>query len=110
MSPRWIAAIAMTCTALAQPALASEQLAREKQCIPCHQVSAESEGPSFQNIALKWKGRKDAQKQLYLTFRKGTKVTNGPHWFGKKTMPDGSKRPPLNDAEAKELMGWILSQ
>ena len=66
-------------------------------------------GPAFQKIARVWKGRKDAEAMLVATIRKGSSGTGGPHW-NKATMPDQAERPTVSEAEAKQLVAWILRQ
>ena len=98
------------CMSLPLAAHASELLAREKQCFQCHQISGNSIGPSFQNIASKWKGRQNAQVLLTNVIRDGSSRSPiGPHW-GNARMPNDSERPLVNDAEAKELVAWMLAQ
>lgn len=108
MNKRILLSAALT-LALPLPALASEALANEKQCLQCHKVREDWAGPSFQRISQKWKGRKNAEKQLTAAIQNGSKAMNGPHW-GVARMPDGSERPPVSNAEAKELIAWIRSQ
>lgn len=102
--------VVAACAAIAWPlhAGASEVLARDKQCVQCHKVDQDWAGPSFQKIAQKWKGRKNAQALMVATIQRGSNATGGPHW-GIVRMPDGSERPPVNNAEAKELVAWILT-
>ena len=46
---------------------------------------------------------------LVATIRKGSSGTGGPHW-NKATMPDQAERPTVSEAEAKQLVAWILRQ
>jgi cytochrome c len=95
--------------ALPGAALASEQLAQDKQCMGCHALKTDGAAPSFQKIAKYWKGHKNAEATLVTTIRKGSAGTAGPHW-DKATMPDQSERPLVSEAEAKQLAAWILTQ
>ncbi len=45
-------------------ALSSEQLARQKGCMACHDIKAKKVGPSYTDIAKKYKGRGDAVDYL----------------------------------------------
>lgn len=85
------------------PAQASEDLARQKACLACHQVSKAVVGPSFADIAKKYKGNKKAVDQLALKVRKG----GGGVW----NMPMGPMpaQGQVNEAEAKQLVAWILA-
>lgn len=91
------------------PAMASEKLAQDKQCVQCHAMNKDGAGPSFVSIATQWKGKKGAEAKLVATIRRGSRATGGPHW-GKATMPDPSERPLVSEREAHELARWILSQ
>ena len=61
---------------MGSPAFASSKLVKEKQCMQCHAVSKDTIGPSFKNIAKRWKGKEDAEKTLIATIQKlgGTPV------------------------------------
>ena len=50
---------------MGSPAFASSKLVKEKQCMQCHAVSKDTIGPSFKNIAKRWKGKEDAEKTLF---------------------------------------------
>ncbi|KRB39560.1 MULTISPECIES: c-type cytochrome [unclassified Acidovorax] len=92
------------------PAFANSKLVKEKQCLQCHAVSKDTIGPSFKHIAKLWKGNHDAEKSLTATIQKGTTDGGGQHWEMKAKMPDGSERPPISDAEAKQIYKWIMRQ
>ena len=108
----WTAA--MLALALAAPltAAANPELAKEKQCDQCHKLDERSIGPSYRAIAAQWKGRANAQRRLVKAIQDGTSPSKGPHWITSKgaKMPDMSQRPLVNNAEAKELIAWILAQ
>lgn len=92
----------LTLSALA-PAQASEDLARQKACLACHQVNKAVVGPSFADIAKKYKGDKKAVERLATKVRKG----GGGVW----NMPMGPMpaQGQVNEAEAKQLVTWILA-
>lgn len=85
------------------PAQASEDLARKKACLACHQVNKAVAGPAFVDIAKKYKGDKKAAARLAEKVRKG----GGGVW----NMPMGPMpaQGQVSEAEAKQLVGWILS-
>ncbi|WP_238323222.1 c-type cytochrome [Acidovorax sp. JHL-9] len=89
-------------------AWANPQLADEKQCMQCHSITKDGAGPAFQKIAVRWKGDRSAEKTLVATIRKGSDGGSGRHW-GIAKMPDDSERPLVSEAEAKQLVKWILS-
>lgn len=82
---------------------ASEDLARKKACLACHQVGKAVVGPSFTDIAKKYKGDKKAVEQLASKVRKG----GGGVW----NMPMGPMpaQGQVSEAEARQLVTWILS-
>jgi cytochrome c len=90
-------------------AIASEKLAQDKQCFGCHTGRPDAAAPSFQKIAQLWKGTKDAEIKLIAITRQGSSATLGPHW-NKATMPDQAERPLVSEAEAKQIVQWVLSQ
>lgn len=97
------------------PALAADKvprgqrLANEKQCMGCHDVKQDGAGPSFEKIAAKWAGNKDAVRVMVKTIRMGSEAAGGPHW-GAAKMPNDSERPKVSEAEARQLSNWILNQ
>ncbi|MFD0667507.1 c-type cytochrome [Ramlibacter sp. MAHUQ-53] len=109
------AALMVVALAAALPALAAdkmplgEKLAREKQCMGCHDVQKDAAGPSFEKIAAKWKGNKDAVRTMVKTIRMGSEAAGGPHW-GVAKMPNDAERPQVSEAEARQLANWIQNQ
>lgn len=97
------------------PALAADKvplgqkLAQDKQCMGCHDVKKDSAGPSFEKIAAKWHGNKDAVRIMVKTIRMGSDAAGGPHW-GAAKMPNDSERPQVSEAEARQLANWIQNQ
>ena len=41
------------------PAFASQQLAKDKNCLACHAIDKKLVGPSYKDIAAKYKGRQE---------------------------------------------------
>ena len=50
--------------AQAADAAAAQALAKKSNCMKCHSVSAQKEGPSFKETAAKYKGKSDAEEKL----------------------------------------------
>ena len=71
-------------------------------CMACHAKDKKVLGPSFKDIALKYKGQKDASAQLIAKVRKG-----GSGVFGPVPM---APNPPdkINDADLKAAIEQIL--
>lgn len=97
--PTLLASTALTLAAL--PALANQELAQKKACMACHQIDKKVVGPSYLDVAKKYKGQKDAEAKLVQKVLKG----GGGVW-GTMPMP---ANPQVNEAEAKQLVKWILS-
>lgn len=76
--------------------------AQKAGCMACHAVDKKVVGPSFKDIAAKYKGQGDAVAKLAEKVRKG-----GAGVWGQIPMPpspDGK----IGDADLKEVVGWIL--
>ncbi len=98
-----LAAIGLCGVFAGNAALASQQLHLKSGCVACHFVDKKLVGPSYKDIAAKYKGRADAMTYLSQRVRKG-----GPGNWGVIPMAanDVSK---LNDADLKALLTWILA-
>lgn len=88
--------------AMATPALASQQLAGAKNCMACHAAATKLVGPSYKDVAAKYAGQKDAAGKLATKIMKG-----GSGAWGLIPMP---ANPQVSEAEAKQLVAWILAQ
>ena len=83
------------------PAFASQQLAKDKNCLACHAIDKKLVGPSYKDIAAKYKGDKNAQAMLVKKVRDG-----GVGVWGQIPMP---ANPQVNEQEAQALVKWVLS-
>ncbi|TAH44944.1 MAG: c-type cytochrome [Betaproteobacteria bacterium] len=86
----------------AAPAFANADLAKAKNCLACHAVDKKLVGPSYKDVAAKYAGQKDAAATLATKIQKG-----GVGVWGQVPMPPN---PQVNDADAKTLAEWVLSQ
>ena len=93
------ATLAVTGAVLALPAQADEALAKKHNCLACHQVDKKLVGPSYKDIAKKYKGQ-DVAAKLAEKVKKG-----GSGVFGPIPMPPN---PAVPDADIKKLVDWIL--
>lgn len=84
------------------PVFANAELAQKKNCMTCHAVDKKLVGPSYKDVAAKYAGQKDAEAKLAQKVIKG-----GTGAWGQIPMP---ANPQVNDAEAKQLVQWILKQ
>ena len=86
---------------VATPVMADQALAQSKNCLSCHAVDKKLVGPSYKEVAAKYKGDKSAADKLATKIQKG-----GAGVWGPVPMP---ANPQVNDAEAKKLAAWVLS-
>jgi cytochrome c len=86
----------------ASMAAGPEDLAKSKNCLACHSVSAKVVGPSYKDVAAKYAGQKDAEDKLVQKVIKG-----GSGVWGPVPMPANTQ---VSEAEAHTLVKWILSQ
>ncbi len=83
------------------PAFAQADLAQKKNCMACHAVDKKVLGPAYKDVAAKYTGQKDAVDKLAVKVVKG-----GSGVWGNIPMP---ANPQVTDAEAKQLVQWILT-
>ena len=85
---------------LAAPAQADEALAKKHNCLLCHTVDKKSVGPSYQDIAKKYKGQSVAATLEEMVKKGGSGV------WGQVPM---APNPTVPDADIKKLVAWILA-
>lgn len=81
-------------------ATADEALAKAKNCFSCHNVDKKVVGPSYKDVAAKYKGDAKAVDTLAGKIKAGGKGVWGPI-----PMPPNNVTP----EEAKKLAAWVLS-
>jgi cytochrome c len=86
----------------AAPARADEALAKKHNCLICHAVDKKLVGPSFKDIAMKYKGQKAAAAKLEEKVKKG-----GSGVWGPVPMPPNAAVP---EGDIKKLVAWVLKQ
>jgi cytochrome c len=84
------------------PSLANEELAKKHNCFACHAVDRKLVGPSYQDVAAKYRADKGAEAKLVDKVKKG-----GVGVWGQIMMPPNAAVP---DADLNTLVKWILSQ
>ncbi|WP_425260248.1 c-type cytochrome [Rubrivivax sp. RP6-9] len=97
-----MAAAAAAALLAASPARASQALADKAGCSACHAVAKKALGPSYKEIAARYKGRTDAAAVLAASVRNGSKGT----WGALPMAPTGPER--LSDADLKALVSGVL--
>jgi cytochrome c len=84
------------------PTFASMELAKQKNCLACHAVDKKLVGPSYKDVAAKYKNDKSAPAKLAKKVREG-----GVGAWGQVPMP---ANPQVSEQEAQTLVKWVLSQ
>lgn len=96
---------------------AARQLAIRSGCFICHAIELDAKGPEglkpvgppWKAVAARYKGDKDAKKNLTMAVMGGTSLYNR-HW---KDESSGVAMPPngvaISEADAAKLVDWILS-
>ena len=77
-------------------------LAKKSKCMMCHSVDGKSAGPSFKDVAAKYRNDKDAQVALEKKVRGGSKGVWG-------SMPMPTTPQSVSDGDIKSIVQWILS-
>lgn len=83
---------------------ADQALANTKGCMACHQVDTKKIGPSYRDVAAKYRGEKDAAQKLVRKVLDG-----GSGAWGTVAMP-ANKTLGVTEADATKLVAWILTQ
>lgn len=88
---------------VAGQASADLALAQKNGCMVCHGVDKKVMGPSYKDVAAKYKGQADAEAKLVDKVKKGGSGVWGP-------MPMPANSPRVSDADIKTLVKWVLAQ
>src|SRR5487761_2036262 len=86
---------------VAQAEDAGLALAKKSGCLACHAQDKKVLGPSYKDIAAKYKGQAGAEAKLVAKVKNG-----GSGVWGPIPMPPNSSVP---DADVKALVKWVLS-
>ncbi len=87
---------------MTRPAQAELALATAKNCMTCHAANKRLLGPSFQEIAKRYAGQKDAVERMTRVIRHG-----GSGAWGGAAMPANAQ---LEPSQARTLAAWVLTQ
>ena len=87
---------------------AARALAKQNNCMKCHALDKEKDGPAFKKIAAKYKAKANAEARLVEHITTGEKAK----------FPDGHEEehkivktsPPKDMEQVKNLIQWILAQ
>ncbi|MDO9151718.1 MAG: c-type cytochrome [Methylotenera sp.] len=83
-------------------AKAAEALAQKSGCLACHTVEKKVLGPSYKDVAAKYKGDKTAEAKLVEKVKKGGSGVWGP-------MPMPAMGGQVKDADITTVVQWVLS-
>ncbi|MGB4812395.1 MAG: c-type cytochrome [Methylophilaceae bacterium] len=98
-----VAVVAVGTLFMAGTASANQALAEKSGCMACHSVDKKILGPSYKDVAAKYKGDKTAEAKLIAKVKAGGSGTWGP-------MPMPANSPRVSDADIKTLVKWVLAQ
>ncbi|MGF6763349.1 cytochrome c [Paraburkholderia sp. GAS33] len=87
--------------AWADDAPRGQMIARANACMGCHAVDRKVVGPSFQQIAAKYKGDAQAPAKLVNKVKDG-----GSGVWGVLPMPP---HPAMSDADIRTVVDWVLA-
>lgn len=85
-------------------AQADEALAMKSGCLACHQVENKVVGPSYKDIAAKYKGQEGAQEMLTKSA-----IAGGVNVWGPIPMPAKGGRMDVSDEDIGKIVAWILT-
>lgn len=91
----------LACSLLHGTAQASPELAKQKNCLNCHQAERKLVGPAWRDIAQRYGKTPNAAAALAVKVRAG-----GSGAWGVVPMP---ANPSLNEQEAQQLAAWVLT-
>jgi cytochrome c len=102
------ALLVFTPASYAVDADAAKALAKQNNCMKCHAIDKEKDGPAFKKVAEKYKGKANAEARLIEHITTGEKAK----------FPDGHEEehkivktsPPKDMEQVKNLIQWILAQ
>ena len=86
------------------PVQASTALAAKAGCVACHAADQKKLGPSYKEIAARYKGDAKAPIRLTQRVRQGSKGV----WGKAPMLPTPPAK--VSDAELATLIAWILKQ
>lgn len=96
------ALLAAALSSIAHAADSPMDLAKAKNCLACHAVASKLVGPSYADVAERYKDNKPARDKLVAKV-----IAGGSGSWGVIPMPSNMQVTP---AEAKILVDWILLQ
>ena len=93
--------VGLVATAVAGAADANEELLKKSGCTACHAIDKKVVGPSYKEVAAKYRGDAKAPAMLFEKVKKG-----GQGVWGPVPMPPNAN---VSDADIKTMVAYILS-
>ena len=86
---------------------AAKALAKQNNCLKCHAIDKEKDGPAYHKVAEKYKGKANAEARLieHITSGEKAKFADG-HEEEHKIVKTS---PPKDMEQIKNLVQWILA-
>lgn len=82
----------------------AEDTLKVNKCLKCHSIDKKKEGPAYQEVAKKYRGKPDAEKKLH------KHLTTAPMVEIDGVEEEHKIAKVKNDAELRNLIRWVLSQ
>jgi cytochrome c len=100
-----IAALSIPVHAATIDSEAAVALARRESCLKCHALDRKKDGPSYKQVAAKYKDKPDAEERLIEHVKSGKEIqlSNGDKEYHRVIKTTDEK-------EIRNLVQWILSQ
>ena len=102
MKPVLLACALAAAAVFASTAQANEKLAQASGCMTCHALDRKLIGPSYKEVAEKYRSDKQAEAKLFQKVKAGGKGV-----WGETPMPPN---PHVKDDDIKTLVRWVLTQ
>ena len=81
----------------------AKEIAQKSGCLACHSIDKKVLGPSYKDVAAKYKGDKGAEAKLVAKVKAGGSGVWGP-------MPMPANSPQVKDEDIKTIVQWVLAQ
>lgn len=102
--PTVVLAVAVAALLAPAPASASAALSKKAGCSVCHQLDNKGIGPSYQQIAARYRGDARAAARMAERVRQGSKDI----WGKVPMQPVPAAK--ISDADLESVVDWILAQ
>ncbi|MGH8727506.1 MAG: c-type cytochrome [Burkholderiales bacterium] len=99
-----LAVFSLLAAGVAVDAGATEQLLKKNRCVTCHTLDKKTVGPSFKDVAARYKADKEAEARLVRKVLEGGKGA-----WGALTMPAKGGFPDVPEGDIQPMVRYILS-